>query len=99
MNRDSCDMRRVTSQKNDDGELEPGDFYFEADDTGQRWFCFCYPNGVGARIPIRPLLNAGTNNGHSWQWDGNEDTPTLTPSINAEGMWHGYVTAGRMVSC
>ena len=36
----------------------------------------------------------------SWQWDGNEDTPTLTPSI-ACGMpkgcdWHGYMTAGRL---
>ena len=39
----------------------------------------------------------------SWQWDGNEDTPTLTPSIRCgpEGHthWHGYITAGRIEAC
>lgn len=49
-----------------------------------------------------------------WEWDGNEDQPTLTPSISTkmahrdpvkrragelEEVWHGHVTAGRLVSC
>ena len=38
----------------------------------------------------------------AWQWDGNREAPTLTPSI-ACGMpkgcdWHGYMTAGRLVA-
>jgi hypothetical protein len=34
-----------------------------------------------------------------WQWDGNEDKPTLTPSVHRIEGWHGYVRAGRMVNC
>ena len=39
----------------------------------------------------------------AWTWDGNRDTPTLSPSI-ACGMpkgsdWHGYMTAGRLEAC
>lgn len=32
----------------------------------------------------------------SWNWDGNWENPTLTPSINCQGgcRWHGYLTAG-----
>lgn len=99
MNTQSCDMHQVASAKNDSGDLEPGDFYVETDERGQLWFCFCYPNGVGGRIPLKPLLDPTTNSGHSWTWDGNTDKPTLTPSVHAFHMWHGYFTAGRMVSC
>jgi hypothetical protein len=30
----------------------------------------------------------------SWAWDGNIDKPTLSPSINCQGCWHGFVEAG-----
>ena len=38
-----------------------------------------------------------------WDWDGNEDQPTLAPSIGC-GMprnsdWHGYLKAGRLEAC
>lgn len=47
------------------------------------------PDGVG-----RPM----------WQWDGNLIKPTLRPSIlswhaQAVEAWHGFLTAGRLVSC
>jgi len=32
-----------------------------------------------------------------WSFDGNEKRPTLTPSLHAKGIWHGYVTAGMLV--
>ena len=32
-------------------------------------------------------------------WDGNEDKPTITPSIHAVGCWHGWCRNGRLVSC
>ena len=40
---------------------------------------------------------------HYWEWDGNEEKPTLSPSI-ACGMpkgcdWHGYMKAGRLEAC
>lgn len=41
-----------------------------------------------------------------WEWDGNPDQPTLTPSIyrckktwNENCGWHGYLTKGVWISC
>lgn len=44
----------------------------------------------------------------AWEWDGNRESPTLTPSILVNivwgeeeeliELWHGYLTAGRFVS-
>lgn len=58
------------------------------------------PGGHVCIIPIRPVPAAAAklNNGHSWQWDGNEDAPTLTPSVHHVGAWHGWIRAGRMES-
>ncbi len=44
---------------------------------------------------IKPNKNDG---GHSWQWDGNIEKPTLTPSLHAVGIWHGYMRNGNLVS-
>jgi hypothetical protein len=97
-NKESCDMRLVDQGKDVSGDLDPGDFYFRTDERGQRMFHTCLPNGVGLAIPLRPLVDPKINGGHSWEWDGNELQPTLTPSINSIGVWHGWVRAGRMVS-
>src|ERR1700721_4305172 len=43
----------------------------------------------------------GLNGGRpQWDWDGNREAPTFTPSINCEGNcgWHGYIRNGRCVS-
>lgn len=52
-------------------------------------------------IPIRPVPEAAKNinNGHSWKWDGNQDKPTLEPSVHHVGRWHGFIRKGRMESC
>jgi len=34
-----------------------------------------------------------------WQWDGNKDKPTLSPSLHWVGNWHGFLRAGKFVSC
>jgi hypothetical protein len=37
-----------------------------------------------------------------WQWDGNREAPTLSPSILVRGpkgqpdIWHGYLIAGKL---
>jgi hypothetical protein len=51
-------------------------------------------------IPLRPVPEAARayNGGHSWAWNGNSDKPTLDPSVNSKGCWHGYIRAGRMES-
>lgn len=41
----------------------------------------------------------GANGGRPmWDWDGNRTAPTLAPSINCGGCWHGYIEKGRCVS-
>jgi hypothetical protein len=33
-----------------------------------------------------------------WDWDGDRERPTFTPSINCETCWHGYIEKGRCVN-
>jgi len=42
----------------------------------------------------------GQNGGIAqWEWDGNREKPTFTPSINCGKCWHGYIRNGRAVDC
>lgn len=55
-------------------------------------------------IPIAPARNSP---GATWSFDGNLDQPTLKPSIRSSTqrdgvmveLWHGFITAGEVVSC
>ena len=44
-----------------------------------------------------------TDNRPVWQWDGNREKPTLSPSIGCgprpDFHWHGYLKAGRFEAC
>ena len=47
------------------------------------------------QVALRPSqVNAV---GASWQWDGNREAPTITPSVNCEKIcgWHGFIEAGK----
>ena len=72
---------------------------------------YVYDDGGGEQrwdgsYTFLPLYRRGEpkcdGEGPSWQWDGDEERPTLTPSIGlgpwatdpARG-WHGYLRAGR----
>lgn len=39
----------------------------------------------------------------AWEWDSDEDLPTLSPSIGCgpknDRDWHGHLGAGRLVAC
>lgn len=65
-------------------------------------------------LPIRGKDSDPPKDRASWEWDGNEERPTLKPSIltwrrkdpqkpdspaNRQEVWHGFITAGRAVSC
>lgn len=42
----------------------------------------------------------GQNGGiPQWDWDGNRERPTFSPSINCGSCWHGYIKNGRTVGC
>ena len=31
-----------------------------------------------------------------WGWDGNKESPTISPSINVIGQWHGWFRNGKL---
>ena len=37
----------------------------------------------------------------NWEWNGNEEKPTLTPSVHSVGCcgWHGWLRDGEWVKC
>lgn len=67
--------------------------------------CPCGCGTLGA-VHLKPY---GGRDRPVWQWDGNRDAPTLTPSILIHQLddsgkiigehWHGYLTAGVFRSC
>lgn len=94
--RESCDAFRI-----EDASYAAlikagkGAYYFKDDHL----HCVL-PDGKFCRLPLD-----GTR---GWTWDGNLDTPTITPSILTSvewgperryiELWHGYLTKGRFVS-
>ena len=41
----------------------------------------------------------GKNGGIAqWDWDGNFDCPTFSPSVNCGNCWHGFIERGRCVN-
>ena len=73
---------------------------------GREWTWFAtLVDGLYIEIPVDapgeqcPHRGARSDGGDftCWQWDGNEDKPTLSPSImeNADGSgWHGFIRQG-----
>jgi hypothetical protein len=42
----------------------------------------------------------GQNGGIAqWDWNGDRNSPTFTPSVNCGSCWHGYIRDGRAVDC
>ena len=60
------------------------------------YFCPC-----GCGIEGRLLLGKGHKPGGerpSWHWHGSVTEPTLTPSVDHRGHWHGWLRDGYWVS-
>jgi hypothetical protein len=45
-----------------------------------------------------PISETGSDVPPVWKWDGNKEMPTLTPSIDVTGIWHGYLTDGKLIT-
>lgn len=71
---------------------EIGDWYFIKNDT---YIVFRYSIGWSdlCSIPI----TIGIKQDKSWLWDGNKEEPTIVPSINVIGIWHGFLTKGKLI--
>jgi hypothetical protein len=90
MNTESIPTTRVES-----GKMElPGDFCF---DEERKHIYLILP---GTKHPDSLRIQKGNPGGpRVWGWDGNEEKPTLSPSIHAPGEWHGFLIDGFLKSC
>jgi hypothetical protein len=50
------------------------------------------PTGDRFAVPIAKGLGGSEPR---WRWDGNRERPTLDPSINYVGRWHGWLRDGK----
>jgi hypothetical protein len=68
------------------------EFSWRTYEDGRREFMFVCPGNHGPSvIPIQPPHPKG------WTWDGNEDKPTLNPSIHCMSCgWHGFMRNGEL---
>lgn len=85
---------RQTIEEVLDGEAV-GDWAFTEDDTHIVVRLQPGDHGVAA-LPIAPGAP-----GPRWDWDGNREAPTLSPSIlhHSEPKWHGFLRAGKLEVC
>jgi hypothetical protein len=80
---------------------QPGDFRWgpESED-GIRYLYIRIPGTPAYGFDaLRCFRGADRGIEREWAWDGNEEKPTLTPSILNPDSWHGHLVAGRLESC
>lgn len=85
-------IRKSVDDLLENGEV--GDWAFSNDGINL-WFRYPdlnHPNDNFVRCNIKPTEKDTT----CWQWDGNREAPTLTPSVNVIGHWHGYLRVGKL---
>jgi hypothetical protein len=83
--------------------LQLGDFFLAGTDEHSQCLrlSFLCPCGCGMLAGIRVVrggspYDAATRALGAWGWDGNEDKPTVEPSIDIDhGHWHGYLKDGQ----
>lgn len=83
----------------DDVRGVPGAFeFYKYQDRYPAGMIYCCPCGC-ERLGALHFRPGNVDGGASWEWDGNMDAPTLTPSVLHRDHWHGFLTAGVWVSC
>lgn len=80
----------------DDVDKHAGAFeFYKQGDRYPAGMIYNCPCGCGTRgsLAFRPHASP------SWEWDGNRDAPTLSPSVHHVGHWHGWLRNGIWESC
>lgn len=96
------DIQAVNVTGRDEIPNKPGEFSYvqnfrENQICGMNFSCPCGCREIGLLL----FGSHGINGGATWDWDGNEDMPTLKPSILRRGdcKWHGFLTDGIFKEC
>lgn len=92
----------MTKLETEDLRAPLGSYWFRLGENGQLYIGIMIPSHTGfivegRRSVLLPINRNG--DGHNWKWDGDENRPTLSPSIGVQGEWHGHVIDGRLVEC
>lgn len=81
-----------------DANAKKGDWCFLNDDT---YIAIKFGDDTYKEMTILPI--APIQDKAHWQWDGNKEAPTLSPSILVWGdgrenppTWHGFLRAGKL---
>lgn len=84
---------RYRPDTEDRGELEPGEFCYCRDDDGRVASLSFWP--CDSDSPLTAMMWPSQNkHDASFVWSGTMEAPTLTPSVNALGRWHGWLKNG-----
>lgn len=78
---------------------QSGDWAFSDDTDHPQYIYIRIPDGVNERGSTTPWLLKEKPDPviDDWQWDGNREAPTLTPSLHWVGVWHGWMRNGQLV--
>lgn len=79
-------------------KLNRGDFQHEVGTNGsQSYFWLVCPKcAQPLLLALKPVVHADVQ--HSWSLSGTIDKPTLEPSIDHKGCWHGLLTNGNLTT-
>lgn len=75
-----------------DLDIDRGEFAYRVRD-GVKCYITFWPRDCPTPLMVAIRPNQ-LENGASWALSGTEDRPTLQPSVNAVGIWHGFLTNG-----
>jgi hypothetical protein len=83
------------------GHRTPGSFRLvERSEPGLFEFLYYCPCGCGTQGRLlvgRDFKPGGLR--PSWRWNGSRTEPTLDPSVNHVGHWHGWLRDGYWEAC
>ncbi len=80
-------------------ELHP-EFHAEGMPPGMQWLYFDCPHCRSPHLIQIMIATEASTDPHIWRWNGSSDveTITVTPSINCERHWHGWLTNGELIT-
>lgn len=64
----------------------------------EMFFNFECPLHKGRRCEGLAIRGRVDGKGPTWEWDGNREAPTFSPSVNHTTCWHGFIEKGRCVN-
>ena len=85
-------------------KIGPGAFWFDREGNKIMGLTFVTPDAVDDGRGFWDKIGGVHFKEHGWLFDGNEDAPTVTPSIfvnmhTPNPGWHGYLTKGEWIKC